>query len=207
MQMIIAERITERLNALRLNQYEAATRGGFDRVFIYDLLSGKKNNIRRKNLEKLAVALECDPEYLLGQQPAPREGQPPIARAAPAAPGLPFRGFVEAGVWRSAEAAPAEKMAPVDADQRFPVSQQSVFIVTGSHAAQLGIAAGSAVVVADVPPRDGDIVVVRQARAGGEIELAARLMKNGSPVLPRGADTTGQLEIVGVIVRAIKTFG
>lgn len=57
--------VQKRLAETEQNAFEAARRGGLDRYFINDILLGKKQSVRGNNLDKLAVALLCDPADLI----------------------------------------------------------------------------------------------------------------------------------------------
>jgi transcriptional regulator with XRE-family HTH domain len=72
MENFLQTRTAARLAALELNAFQAAERCGFDRYFIYDLTSGKKDTVRPKAILKMAEGLDCDPEYLIGAQAEPR---------------------------------------------------------------------------------------------------------------------------------------
>ncbi len=58
----LAER---RLAELGLNPFEAATAAGLDRLFIRDILTGKKESVRGKNQARLALALDMSIEDLV----------------------------------------------------------------------------------------------------------------------------------------------
>lgn len=57
--------VQQRLKDTDQNPFEAARRAGLDRYFINDILLGKKQSVRGGNLEKLALALLCDPADLI----------------------------------------------------------------------------------------------------------------------------------------------
>ncbi len=56
--------VAQRLEEMGLGPIEAATRGGLERTFIRDIVSGKKKSIRGDNLRRLAKALGVDPGAL-----------------------------------------------------------------------------------------------------------------------------------------------
>ena len=173
METTLRARIRERLTALNMTAVEASRRLGVDRSYVAELLRGKKETIRPARLTELAGVLDCDPDYLTGAQPVPR-----LTDAAPGT--TPLAGIVEAGAWRGADAEPRGEALPIQPDPRFASGRQAAYLVRGHHADALGLRDGDVLlVVADVPIRDGDIVVVRQVRDGGERELAARLVERG----------------------------
>lgn len=53
-----------RLDALGINQFEAARRGELERGFVRDILIGRKTTVLGRNLVKLAAALETTPEEI-----------------------------------------------------------------------------------------------------------------------------------------------
>lgn len=61
----LKEIVKRRLAETGQNPFEAARRGGLERVFINDILADKKQSVRGANLEKLAKALLCDPADLI----------------------------------------------------------------------------------------------------------------------------------------------
>lgn len=75
----MADRVRARLDALRINVYEAERRAGLRKGFVEDLFrtnaagNPKKSSIGGDNLSRLADALECDEGYLLRKQAAPRK--------------------------------------------------------------------------------------------------------------------------------------
>lgn len=204
MENFIRRRVAERLSALGINAFEAARRAKTDRAMVNDLLIGKKESIRRAALIRVAQALECDPEYLIGAQATPRrgagEGQMPLA------------GTIEAGVWRARQTDAAPTMMPVVPDPRYPPERQAAYLVRGTQAEPLGLKDGDVLItVADEPPRDGDIVVVRRVRDGTEIELTAWAVEGGElrarprdPESPR--ESLAQAEVIARIIVAYRVF-
>jgi DNA-binding Xre family transcriptional regulator len=77
METQLQARVRERLASLKINPFEAARHGGLERGFINDILNGKKKSIRGDNLWKVAAALHCTTEYLLGESERPFPGIPP----------------------------------------------------------------------------------------------------------------------------------
>lgn len=63
--MSLKANVERRLQALGINPYEAARRGGLERNFVQDILHDRKRTVRGDNLEKLARGLECTPADLI----------------------------------------------------------------------------------------------------------------------------------------------
>lgn len=61
----LKEIVERRLAETGQNPFEAARRGGLDRYFVRDIITGKKQSVRGNNLDKLAQALLCDPADLI----------------------------------------------------------------------------------------------------------------------------------------------
>lgn len=217
----MAETVKERLDALRMNTFEAERRAGLKKGFVNDLLIGRKETIRRNSLEKLARALECDPEFLTGHQITPKLSSDQRARGGEILSSVRFGGVVEAGTWREiALISTDHEDVPTSPDQRFPADAQTAYLVRGSSAARLGINDGSVVIGCDTAAfeenyrrvRDGDAVVVRRWRQNRtEVELSIRIISGSA--LVSAADGTAHAErndpdtdVLAVVVRAIRIF-
>lgn len=181
MENFLRERVRERLEATGLNPFEAARRIGNERTFLNDLLIGRKETIRQAAIPRVAAVLDCDPEYLLGAQATPRrtraspaeaiQPRPATGEAPQQAVGLPLAGICEVGAWRTGADAIPPRRLPVAPDTRLPVEDQVAFLVRGTHADALGLADGDVVVaLMGGAWRDGDVLVVRRARADGTAE-------------------------------------
>ena len=74
---LLRTRIQARLEELDINPFEAARRGGLERNFVNDILVGKKQSVRGKNLARLCAALDVTADYLLTQSfgEAPARGR------------------------------------------------------------------------------------------------------------------------------------
>jgi SOS-response transcriptional repressor LexA len=86
---IIKERIAERLDTLNLSMNLASQRGGLGLSYVFDVMNDKNRNPQKAGLMKLAQALDCDVEYLTGEQAAPRAHEiqvTPHVAASTAAP-------------------------------------------------------------------------------------------------------------------------
>jgi hypothetical protein len=204
----LRERLNARLEALRINPFEAERRAAMKRGYINDLLIGKKATMRGAMLAKVAEALECDPDYLIGAQPAPRLG------GAPDGVGTPIFGIIEPGVWREADAPDIPtKPLPMAPDPRFPADRQRWFLTRGDTWQSLAIADGSVVIaVSGVPVRDGDPVVVRRTQPNGATETCLRVMDGGDYRAVPGTRVHpevipgGEAEVLGLVVMAFRTF-
>lgn len=209
MENFMRSRVRTRLDALGLNPFQAAKMAEVNRYLIFDLLEGKKETIRQKALVKVAAALQCDPEYLIGAQPAPHR------RNSAEGPerqidSVPLAGICEAGAWRSPDATKTPQALPIQPDTRFPANDQRAFIARGDTAEGIGIHDGDILVtVPSGPPRDGDTVIVRRVKPSAEVEISARRVKGslliaGSPSIPNILATDA--EIVGRIIAAHRVF-
>lgn len=178
-------RIRERLDALGINEYEAATRAGFQRSYLYEFLTGKKDSIRIQNLEKIAKALDTTVEFLNGK-----------AEAAIAGTSLPLSGICEHDAWRTSPAVPVGTVA-VPPDARYPIGAQTAWLVRGDHFAPLGIPDGAIVIaVRGVKPRPGDYALVRR-KDGQKTEIS---------IAPADANLGKKDVVIGIITSALKIF-
>lgn len=203
MENFLRSRVRERLAALGISAFEASRRAGAERTFLAELLSGKKDSIRPKRLAQVAGVLDCDPEYLIGAQGAPRRG-------GAVAGSLSVAGVCEAGVWREAqEISPGAGLPP---DPRFAAGRQAAYLIRGHHADGIGLQDGDLVIgVEGEPVRDGDRVVTRRTRETGEQELAARMIEGGEVRARAGVSLpvkvlVAEVEILARIISAHRAF-
>ena len=104
---MLKDRVALRLEALGKNQFNALDYSSLGRHFIYDILAGKKQAVRGKNLVELARVLECSAEYLTEQ--SDEVGEPPkVPSHTSSVPGVPVVGVIEEGAWKTPTAASAE---------------------------------------------------------------------------------------------------
>ncbi len=215
-------RVIERLETLGLNPIEAARKAGFERTYFHDLINGKKQTIREKNLPAAALALQCDADYLTGIQDMPRKAAGGDGNWT--ASGIAMSGISEAGAWREKDAVVASiGPIPVDPDYRYPKDEQEAYRVRGDHAAGLGIIDGTILVTASMEGlavagrklRTGDAVLVRRAN-GNLFETTVRVYEDTPDGVRLSAKPAqGEIaplqvgegvEIIGLIVRAIRVF-
>lgn len=176
MENFMRARVQARLDALGLNPFEAARAAGLNRYIVFDLIEGKKSTIRHKAVVQLAQALDCDPEYLIGAQKYPKAT--PEGEAPAAAEGMPLAGICEEGAWRTPDAATQPQRLPIAPDPRYPAEAQAAYLMRGDAGEPLGIRDGDVIVaVADTAFRDGDMIIARRSRQGGEIETTARIVR------------------------------
>lgn len=205
---IMRQRVQERLNSLELSPYKAARDAGKERLFLYDLLVGKKTILREQALPAVAAVLKCDVAYLEGRQDTPRL---PTTR-------LKLSGYCELGVWREPVAAAMDIHMHIAPDHRYASECQDVFQINDDHASGIHMLAGSYVIVAtnEALARTGrrihesDFVLVKRSNQAGH-EFTVRLMEDTpkGPVLilkGRADDPVKEgkgIEIVGLVVQNV----
>lgn len=177
------DRIEARLQALRINQFEAAERAGKHSHFIYDFMIDRKRSFKGDGPIRLAQALQCSVEYLTGESDdvglPPATG--PIFTRSTTTTGLPVAGVVEAGVFRRPGAIklPSGEI-PVPPFPMYPPEDQAAFIVKGGGLDERGISPGMILVATktDVPEselQNGSLVIVERSKSSGrEVEVSAR---------------------------------
>lgn len=130
--MDIRDRVRMRVEAMGLNPFALAKRGGFQRNFINDIVKGHKKGVHPDNLPGLAAVLRCSEEYLLGQ--SDDVGGPVSAHveAAGIGEGLPYGGVCETGVWRPRKKnlPDFQKLVPVARDVRYGDLDQIAFAIS-----------------------------------------------------------------------------
>lgn len=174
-----------------------------ERTYLNELLTGKKQTVRPKRLPRVAAVLECDPEYLLGQQDTPKKNPEGVGR-------LRVAGIAEAGAWRTDGAEVEGEYLPIAADPRYPAALQRAYLIRGRHAEWAGIDDGDVVVaIKGAGARDGDVVVVRQTRDEGDSEITIRQVAGDRLVMPWKTpylDRGGRSEIIARVIYALKSF-
>lgn len=171
---MIKERIEARLEALGLNQFQAVEGTQLARHFIYDILAGRKQNVRSKNLQELARALRCSVSYLEGK--SDDIGLPPkqSANSTTVKP-LTTAGIIDAQSWRR-EGADATDVIETPPLPQYAASRQMIFVYRGEPFQQ--IRDGMFVVAIDaqdfvrnhgVIGPGSNVIVQRKSRMGDEV--------------------------------------
>ncbi len=211
MENLVSRRIRIRMEAMGLNVHRAEEMAELSNGFVRQLLSGRKTQPRPSHLAKLANVLDCDLEYLMLYQRAPRKGGIPED-------GLPVYGVIEEGTWREIkETAKSYPTSPYEADPRFPLEHQCVFIVKGQGSGAFGIvedevvisllASGIEEVGRQLKPLD--IVVLNRRRSDTlqERSLAQVVSVAGDKINLRRSDGSpidGKWEIEGLAVTTVR---
>ncbi|MGA0615908.1 hypothetical protein [Paracoccus sp. KR1-242] len=205
-------RIRARLDAIQKNPGEVAISAGFDRIYLYEFLEGRKKNLRWSNVPKIAKVLECDPRYLTGEidTPWPVEGLTTTMTFGEATPPMPIRGLPVTGVislmaWSEGDLKPPAKIT-VAPDIRYPEADQRAYIVMGDTWKSAGISDGSIVTVANMPPREGDLVVARVTRGNGESRIEIGRKSGDKLTLDSVAAEDWSIEMLGVVVMESRVF-
>ena len=206
MRPALKTRVQRRLQELGITVAEATRRGRLSRTLIYDILDGRKQNVRTDNAAKLAQALDCDLDFLTGTQAEPRridryregEGGPAISEVR-------VVGDVAAGVWNESTAfgvydpdLPSEFDAyppvPVVPDPRYKGLGQFAVRVVGPSINRVIPDGYFAVCVpywdARSEIRDGDLVVIERIRGGLHESTIKRVRrdKGGWMLYPESTD-------------------
>ncbi|QDC00368.1 helix-turn-helix transcriptional regulator [Mesorhizobium sp. 8] len=211
MENLVARRIRLRLEAVGLNIKKAEETAELKNGFVRDLLSGRKAQPRPSHLAKLANVLDCDLEYLMLYQRAPRKDGIPED-------GLPIYGVIEEGAWREAkEMAKSFPTSPYDPEPRFPSEHQCVFIVKGESSEAFGIVEDEVVITLLAsgieaigrPFKPLDVVILNRQRNSSlhERSLAQVVsMSNGKINLRKahGKPIEGDWSIEGLAVTTIR---
>jgi hypothetical protein len=181
--------------------------------FTRDLLKNRKAQPREKNLARIAEVLDCDVDYLLLKQRAPRIGAMPED-------GLPLKGSVEVGAWRDPNQEESDRSyVPFDPDPRFDEAYQVAFDVRDNHAIGYGIGADSTIiaVTADgllnmaTTPARGNMMVISRER-GGLKEYSIAKLGDTDPytAIRKGAKEEvfrhDEFDIEAIILLSVKDF-
>lgn len=227
------DRIEARLEALGINQFDAAERAGKNSHFIYDFMTDRKQSFKGDGPIRVAQALECSIEYLTGK--SDDVGCPPLSApilGGPAVGGsLPMAGVVEAGVFRRPGAIRGAGMVfPVAPCPRYPVEAQSLYAVRGGGMDAVGIIERMVLIAVDAEfasdaLRNGAIVIVEHVRGNGrEVEVSARELQyfpdrtelrahsrseHIPPIILKGGKpvgVSGRVKITAVVLSAVLQF-
>ncbi len=190
----IMNRIEARLEALGITRAEAERRSGSYRGMIHQIGAGKSRMPSADRIQRLAEALSCDVEYLMGQQPEVKKiaGARQVSTSA-----IPIAGKVEAGRFITADdffdEANAE-MIEAPRHHRFQGAKHCAFEVQGDSMTEVGILHGDYVIAVawddtGYMPISGMIVIVEQSRNGGHlIERTVKeveVRRDGIALIPR----------------------
>lgn len=178
------DRIEARMDALGINQFEAAEKAGKNSHYIYDFMVGRKSSFKGDGPVRVAQALECSIEYLTGE--SDEIGVPPMATpaavpSAQAGRSLPLAGVVETGVFRRPSSVRgAGRPLPIAPFPDYPAEAQAAFAVRGGGMDTRGIIEGMTLVAVDIEAatkdlESGSVVIVEHVRSNGrEAEISAR---------------------------------
>ncbi|GGC68379.1 hypothetical protein GCM10010994_28670 [Chelatococcus reniformis] len=178
----MSARVQARLEALGINPFEAARRGGLQRNFVNDILIGRKRSLRSATMPALARALETTPAYLNGESDEPEiSGDNDTTLVRSRMVPIVIAGKVEAGAfWEVDEFDQSEREIIFDVpDPDFPQARIVAFNVAGDSMNDLKptpIMPGTRIVGIDygdlagrLPLRTGMVVVVQRTREGGHL--------------------------------------
>lgn len=79
----LQEIVSQRLKEIGLGPVEAANKGGLERTYIRDIVTGKKATVKSDKIGLLAAALDLDPEALARNEAVPKPGGGGPSAAAP----------------------------------------------------------------------------------------------------------------------------
>lgn len=126
----LRKKVEARLADLERTPTEAARRGGLEVDFIRDILRNRKRSVQGSNLEKLARALDWQPEDLIDRARA--AVHKPNAKSSP----IYIQGEVAAGAFIDVETEQREPteddISPFPPDPRFPSDAQFDLVVRGT---------------------------------------------------------------------------
>lgn len=209
----LATRIKRRMRALGLKPSQLDKLASLSVGFTRDLLENRKAQPREKNLARIAEVLDCDVDYLLLKQRAPRIGAMPED-------GLPLAGSLEVNAWRDPNKEPEEQsFVPFDPDPRFDERYQKAWDVRDNHALGHGITADSTVIGVELdglfshaahPMRNNMVVISRQRNDLVEYSIAKLSDTELYSAIRKGIKEEvfqhDEFEIEAVILLSIKDF-
>lgn len=157
----IRDRIQRRMIELDFTPTSLATTAGLEKSFVADFLNGKcKKSFSMSAIPVIARALDCDLDYLFGEQDAPR-GRIKF---------LPLGGVIETGVLRGHTG--GSLPSPLPPEPNYPARDQVAYLIRDNAARDIGMMQDGYATVLRSPdgatPADlrvGDVYVVE---AGGE---------------------------------------
>jgi SOS-response transcriptional repressor LexA len=178
----IEKRIDDlRSQGVRMSMRKASMDAGMGPTWLSTVKTGRTEDPRRDSIRRLADVLQCDVEYLYGEQDEIRAANPrPIdvpksAVASVAGQIVAVAGVVQAGMWLEIDEyfEPRESVV-IPMDPSFPSAKKVIYEVAGDSMDRGGIQEGDRIVcweIWDYPfeLRDGDDVVVQRTRNGGHL--------------------------------------
>lgn len=205
MRSILVERIKSRLEATGKTAFKAALDAGKERSFLHEIIIGKKHSIRQGNIPAVAEALDCDPEYLLGQIDTPRSKDKPDNK-------MTVVGLVQSEKWYAIDDFESSRIE-LTPDPAYPPEEQVAYLTRGDHGEAFGIKDGDLllVVTEKAPLRTGDLIVFRRRNAMGHVETSVRRLngisaETGGREDQRKSSFLSDGEVVGRVIRAITFF-
>lgn len=179
----ILQRIDERLQSTGKTDRGAALEAGLGADAIRDLRRKGKTMPTLDTLEKLAPVLDTTPEYLAFA----KRSRTFRGRAAPA---MPIKGEVAAGLWLEIDASdePEFEDVAVAFDPKWPQEAQYGLIVRGTSVNRVArpgdVLQCVDIGISGVGAQDGDMVIVerRRAQAGQKEVTAKRFHRRGKVV-------------------------
>lgn len=218
---LINQRIRERLDQIGESSFDVSVAIGKNRNFLNDLVTGKKKSFSADMLPRIAQALRCDPNYLLGISDEPSREDNTAA--------IPVAGSIEPGVWRKADRDPSVgKRVPMRPDPRFPADDQQLWLVRSDTLDNIDLSDGGAVLTVRMRNLrewfnllvDDDLVVAERERDGDVLRTVLRAKRDAAgvvltpeggdlgPLLWKGSDPDEtQIRLVGVVIQVVKFRG
>lgn len=191
------------------NPKAVAEKLGLNRFYVYNYLTGEKNEVEAEKAAQVLKHLKLPLELLTGDRP-PKRRKPVAVEQGP----VMLVGTVETGAWREPMKEQPSGLPPAPG---FPASDQRAFLVSGSDMTKLADPGDHLLVLTREPPIiEGAYVVLKKLRAGlveyglyqahiGEqLELwpVARASKGMfAPVL---MPLDKPQDVVGVVIRVVK---
>jgi len=177
----VHERIQERLDALAISPQRASLDAGLSKDYLRSLLSRPDSSPRSDALQKLAVVLRTTPQWLLTGNELPGSGgallEPPgvpVDLPMPSGRDLPVFGLA-AGSGTGALTMTSEPVEYIPCPPGLArVRDAYALIVTGSSMEPRYEAGDVVFLNPHRPPRQGDHVVIQEAREGGTIVTIKR---------------------------------
>ncbi|MFT8953764.1 MAG: LexA family transcriptional regulator [Gluconobacter sp.] len=193
----IARELRRRMDAKGFKQKALAIKADLNETYVRDILKGKSKNPEASKLARIAAALGCSSDDLLGKGPTVQPTQTTQ---------IEVRGDVQAGLWREAIEWPAIDWyaITVPLDTAYKGFHRYGLKVCGQSMNKV-FPEGSVVVVINfgdlgVNPKTGDFVIAVQRNDTGEYEAtvkAVQIQEDGTVILwPQSWDPAFQSPII-----------